>query len=302
MFNGRPTGTAKNVDTIPWAIFRANPDPTSEPSSITGPGPYELHLTQYERRVAQSLLSLVAPDELQMPPKSARRAHASQQPSQVVQASVSSARQGGTPIVAIRDMQVRRIVQLIGQVVRLNDYDSEKTILYITDYTENPALAEFKKDDEDDMNIEGDQYNYMNRRAKRWPGPWGRLNLQVTLWEPHASFARENVREGDLVHLTYVRIKEGLHVGMEAAVHEDRRDSKKVHVRVISADFNEQAQELMSRKEAYWKIRGKPGEDSKKTEKKKKKKTEQKKEARAEEGQRTLPASASLVKKNPRSK
>lgn len=245
-----------------------------------------------------ALLDRIAPDTQSPPSKSARRARVSQQPAQVVEASVTSQKKGGLPTSLIQDVEVRRIVQLLGQVIKMNDWDSEKTILYLTDYTENPSLTDFKKDDEEGE--EGDDFGYMSRRKGNWPGPWGRLTIQVTLWEPHASFAREKVKAGDLVHLTYVRIKEGRGDGIEAAVHEDRRYPEKIHVRVLSPDYNEQAQELMSRRQAYWKIHGKPSDDPKKAEKKKK--NEQKQKAtRMEEGQKALPAATPQVKKNPNS-
>lgn len=297
MFQGKPTGVASQHDMIPWAIFRADSDPTSSPSILSGPVSFDLK--PLERRAASALLDRIAPDTLSPPPKSARRARVSQQPSQVVEASVTSQKKGALPISLIRDVEVRRIVQLLGQVVRQNTFDSEKTILYITDYTENPSLTDFIKDD--GQGEEGDEYNYLSRRKKDWPGPWGQMNIQVTLWEPHASYAREHVKEGDLVHLTYVRIKEGRGDGIEAAVHEDRRFPEKIHVRVISPDYNEQAQELVSRKQAYWKIHGKPSDDSKKAEKKRKKNEQKQKETRMEEGQKTLPAARPVVKKNPSS-
>lgn len=297
MFQGKPTGVASQHDTIPWAIFRANSDPTSSPSILSGPAPFDLK--PLERRAALALLDRIAPDTQSPPPKSARRARVSQQPAQVVEASLTSQKKGGPPISLIQDVEVRRIVQLLGQVVRLNTFDSEKTILYITDYTENTSLMDFKKDDE--SGTEGDGFNYLSRRKRDWPGPWGQLNIQVTLWEPHASYAQEHVNEGDLVHLTYVRIKEGRGDGIEAAVHEDRRFPEKIHVRVVSPDYSEQAQELMSRRQAYWKIHGKPSDDPKRAEKKRKKNEQKQKETRIEEGQKTLPAATPQVKKNPHS-
>lgn len=298
MFQGKPTGVASQHDEIPWAIFRANPDPISSPSIISGPVPFDLK--PLERRFALALLDRIAPDEQLTPPRPTRRARVSQQPSQVVQASAPSQKQGGLPICLIQDVQVRRFTQLLGQVVRLNDYDSEKTILYITDYTANASLMDIKRDDEE-LGTEGDQYGYIARRKKNWPGPWGQLTIQVTLWEPHASFARENVKESNLVHLTYVHIKEGRDDGIEAAVHEDRRYPEKIHVRIVSPDYNEQAQELMSRRQAYWKIHGKPSDDPKKAEKKRKKSGQKQKENHIEEGQRPLLAATSQIKKNPNS-
>lgn len=179
-------------------------------------------------------------------------------------------------------------------------YDTEKCILYITDYTENASLMDIRKEDED-QGTEGDNYGYLSRKKRDWPGPWGQLSIQVTLWEPHASFARENVKAGDLVLLTYVHIKPGRGDKIEAAVHEDKRYPNKIHIRVVSPGHDERARELMDRRKEYWNIHGKPSDDPKKTGKKKK--NEQKKqEIRTEEGQKTLPAATSQTKKNPNSK
>lgn len=295
MFQGKPTGVASQHDKIPWAIFRANPDPTSTPTILSGPAPFDLK--PLERRAALALLDRIAPDMQSPSPKSARRARVAQQQSQLADASVTSQTKGGPPITLIQDVEVRRIVQLLGQVVKLNDIDSEKTILYITDYTANSSLTDFKKDDE--SGEEGDPHNYMGRRKNNWPGPWGQLTIQVTLWQPHASFAREHVKESDLVHLTYVRVKEGRGDCIEAAVHEDRRFPEKIHVRVVSPNYSEQAQKLMSRRQAYWKIHGKPSDDPKKADRKRKKNEQKQKESHIEEGQRTLPAAMPQVKKNP---
>lgn len=301
MFQNKPTGVVSQHEKVSWAILRPNPDPTSVPSFISGPGPFGLEPRPLEKRSAETLLDRIAADVQSTSPKPARRAREPQQPSQVVQASAPSQKQGGLPICLIQNVQSRQFVQLLGQVVRLNTYDCEKTILYFTDYTTNTSLMDIKKDDDDDLGTDGDQYGYISRRKKNWPGPWGQLTIQVTLWEPHAGFARENVREGDLVHLTYVRIKDGRGAGIEAAVHEDRRYPEKIHVRVVSPGYNEHAQELMNRRQAYWKIHGKPSDDPKKAEKKRKKNEQKQKGNRIEEGQKTLPAPSAQIKKNPRS-
>ena len=104
-------------------------------------------------------------------------------------------------------MKVGRLTQLLGQVVKMNTYDSNKTLIYLTDYTTNTSLIDIRKDD-NESGVEGDEYGYLSRKKQNWPGPWGQLSIQVALWEPHASFAREYVKEGSLVHLTYVHVKD----------------------------------------------------------------------------------------------
>lgn len=211
-------------------------------------------------------------------------------------------KRGGLPFHLIQDVQVNNLAQLLGQVVRLNTYDSEKCLMYLTDYTSNAGLMDIKKQDEDEQGPEGDEYNYMARKKKDWPGPWGQLTIQVAVWEPHASFVRERVKAGDLVLLTYVRIKAGrFEGGIEAAVHEDKRYPEKIHVRIVSPNYDERSRELLDRRKEYWAIHGKPSDDPKKAEKKKKSE-QKKKEVRKEEGQKTLTVATSQNKKNPHSR
>lgn len=204
------------------------------------------------------------------------------------------------PLELIQDVQPGPFVQILGQVVKIKTYDSEKCIMYFTDYTSNENLVDIKKDDEDDMGTEGDSYDYLSRRKKNWPGPWGKMTIQVTLWEPHATFARTHVKDGQLVLLTYTRIKSGYNGGIEAAVHQDKRYPNKIHLKLISND-DDRAQDLMERRKEYWKIHGKPSEDPKKASRKKKNE-QKKKEEKLEEGQKPLSLPAPRKNTNQHSK
>lgn len=210
----------------------------------------------------------------------------------------------------IQDVKAGRLTQLLGQVVKMNTFDSDKTLVYLTDYTINTSLMDIKKDDEED-GVEGDAYGYLSRKKKNWPGPWGQLTLQVALWEPHASFAREYVKEGNLLHLTYVHVKDDRSGGLEAAVHRDKRFEDKIHVHVISDDYDERARELLDRRKAYWKIHGKPKvqSDPNTNEKRAEKKSEKQKrskqkaqEVRREEGQTVLLKPTAQKRPNPNGK
>lgn len=229
--------------------------------------------------------------------QSARRQASPQQPSQVVQAfKTTSNMRSDLPLALIKNAQPGPFIQLLGQVVKMNTFDSEKCIMYLTDYTSNESLMDIKKDDEDDMGPEGDTYDYLSRRRKNWPGPWGRMTIQVILWEPHATFARVHVKEGQLVLLTYTRIKPGHYSGLEAVVHRDKRYPNKIHVKLISND-DDRARDLMERRKEYWKIHGKPSDDPKKSSKKKNE--QKKKEEKVEEGQKelSLPAPGKAINK-----
>lgn len=293
IYQNKPTGVVSQQSQVPWAIFRPEPTLNSSPFIISGPTPFEPSLKEKDQ--AQSLLDRVSAEGISvqqpMPPSVPVFRQSSH-----VQASAPVPKSGGLPCVPIGSAKVRLLCQLLGQVVTLNTYDSEKCQLYLTDFTENEELVNYKKpgEDDDESGPEGDRFNYVQKK-KNWPGPWGKLTIQVTLWEPHATYAREHLKAGDIALLTYARIKEG-RGGLEASVHEDRRFPEKIHVRKMNDDSDERVQELMNRRTEYWKIHGEPKPDTKKA-KKRNKKVEQKKEARKEEGQLTMPA-ASRIKLN----
>ena len=293
IYQNKPTGVVSHRSNVSWAIFRPEPSSSSSPFITSGPIPYEPSLK--ERDLAQSLLDRVSAEAISVQQPTSHSVPAFQKSSHV-QASVPTAKSGGLPYIPIQFAKVRLLCQLLGQVVNLNTYDSEKSILYLTDFTENEGLVNYKKpgEDDDESGPEGDRFNYI-QKTKNWSGPWGKFTIRVTLWEPHASYAREHLKPGDIVLLTYVHIKEARD-GLEAAVHEDKKFPEKVHVRKVDGDNDERVRELMKRRTEYWKIHGEPKADTKKA-KKRNKRVEQKKEARKEEGQLTMPA-ASRIKLN----
>lgn len=300
MFNDKPIGVASQHDTVPWAILRSDLDPSSTPSIYTGPTSFSLQPP--EKRAAMTLLDGVAMAEPATVTQPVRKEVAPQWQSQVVEASVTTPPPNrGLPLQLIQDLQPGPFVQILGQVVRMSTHDSEKCFLHLTDYTSNESLTDIKKDGEDDMGTEGDTYDYLSRKRKNWPGPWGKMTIQVVLWEPHATFARGHVKEGQLVLLTYTRIKPGNYSGLEAIVHQDKRYPNKIHIQPISND-DDRAKELMERRKEYWKIHGKPSDDPKKTARKKKIEQKKKKEEKIEEGQKPLSLPAPGRTNNPHSK
>ncbi|KAJ6099176.1 hypothetical protein N7467_000711 [Penicillium canescens] len=295
IYQNKPTGVVSQQESVLWVVFRPEPGPGSSLSITSGPVPFEPSL--WEKDQAQALLDRVSAEGHIVQPSTSRSVPVSQRPSHVVQASASTPK-SGLPFSLIKDVKPGKFAQLLGQAVKLDTYDSEKCLMLMTDYTENPQLEDYKKpgEEEDESGPEGDQFNYLARRRKDWPGPWGQLTIQVTLWEPHATYAREHIKPGDLVLLTYVRIKEGR--GLEAAVHEDRKYPEKLHIKALKGGHDERAQALMKRRAEYWKIHGEPKADTKNAKKRNKKAQEQKKEAKKEAGQLILPA-ATRTKLNP---
>ncbi|KAJ5952692.1 uncharacterized protein N7479_011105 [Penicillium vulpinum] len=293
IYQNKPTGVVSQNSNVSWVIFRPEPSLGSSPFITSGPIPFEPSLKEKDQ--AQSLLDFVSTKGTTVRQSTSYSVPAFQQFSHVLIPN-STPKSGGLPYVHIQSAKVGKLCQLLGQVVNLNTYDSEKCLLYLTDFTENEELVNYKKpgEEDDESGPEGDRFNYIQKK-KNWPGPWGKLTIQVTLWEPHATYAREHIKPGDITLLTYARIKEG-RGGLEAAVHEDRKYPEKIHLRKVDSDADERVQELMNRRAEYWKIHGEPKTDTKKA-KKRNKKVEQKKEAQKEEGQLTMPA-ASRIKLN----
>ncbi|KAJ5295589.1 hypothetical protein PENANT_c001G08974 [Penicillium antarcticum] len=295
IYQNKPTGVVSQQESVSWIVFRPEPGPGSSLSTTTGPVPFEPSL--WEKDQAQALLDLVTAEGHIVQPSISRSVPVSQKSSQVIQASTSNPK-FGLPFSLIKDVKPGKFAQLLGQAIKLETHDSEKSLILMTDYTENPQLDDYKKpwEEDDEPGPDGDPFNYLTRRQKDWPGPFGQLTIRVTLWEPHATYAREHVKPGDIVLLTYVRIKENR--GLEASVHEDRRFPEKIHIKVLNGGHDEREQALLKRRAEYWKIHGEPKADTKNAKKRNKKAQEQQKAAKKEAGQLILPA-ATGTKLNP---
>ncbi|EPS32783.1 hypothetical protein PDE_07743 [Penicillium oxalicum 114-2] len=294
-YNDRPTGVASQHDHVQWAIFRTESDPNSIPTILTGPSPFSLNGA--EERIARRLLDS-APKHASISQRTdVRRAPVSQERSRAVSASVApSPLKNGLPLRLIQDIQPGPFVQILGQVVRMNTFDSEKCMMHLTDYTTNESLVEIEEDGDENGGVEGDSFGYLSRKRKNWPGPWGKMTIQAVLWEPHATFARSHVKEGQIVLLTYTRIKPGNYSGLEAVVHQDKRYPDKIHIKLIS-DSDELAQELLARRKAYWKIHGKPSNIAASSSSKKKKKTSAKKDLDERKAEEQKPLSLPAARK-----
>ncbi|KAG9197590.1 hypothetical protein G6514_001253 [Epicoccum nigrum] len=119
-------------------------------------------------------------------------------------------------------------------------YTNHGTVeLKVTDYTANKHLYEYVDPEID------------RERAWRrdWRGPFGQVTMNVTLYEPHATWARGNIRDGDFIFLRNLRTKQSRSNLLEGVLHEDRDMPDQVDVRKL---FNESAiEEIEKRRAAY---------------------------------------------------
>src|ERR1700733_4495309 len=143
---------------------------------------------------------------------------------------------------------------LLGEVRKSfeNDFCVE---LSITDYTTNKALYNYAYGCDED-GTEGDQFGYLMGKQKTWPGPWGKMTMNVRMWDAHANFARSHVKLGDFVFLRNVHVgtgKDGKHY-MEGKLRGDPNDLDRVGVKVYrprDAERDVRMKELLARKRDY---------------------------------------------------
>lgn len=141
----------------------------------------------------------------------------------------------------IQDVVVGNYYNLITEVVKSYSAGLGTLDLYVTDYTVNKDLFLY----DDPMFAGEDGF----RSSSQWKGPPGQITMQIRLWDPHASYAQENIREGDYISLTDVHIKLSQADKLEGALHQDQRYYEKIKVRKIT--YAQQYEELEKRKKDY---------------------------------------------------
>lgn len=150
----------------------------------------------------------------------------------------------------LQDVKDKKFADLVVQIVR-EPYDlGDKICLWVSDYTENVAFFNRTEDGAqlaDGMPYrDGDPYGYTDKFSRKsaqrtqadgaWLGPYGKRSIQLTCWEPHANFIRENVHANDWVRLRNVQIGYGHNsFNIEGFVREDRDFPSRVCVDVLDA-------------------------------------------------------------------
>ena len=153
----------------------------------------------------------------------------------------------------LRDARDAGFYDIIVQVTQ-DPYDSvDRLTLWVTDYTENDRFFHHKLDPSGlDHGVDGDPYGYTTKHrvttAKSWPGPFGKRSLQVTCYDPHATFIRAvaGVKGGDWIKLRNVQVKYGRNGNnLEGFLREDQRYPDHIGVEVL--DTNHQNDDTVDR-------------------------------------------------------
>lgn len=250
MEGGQPLGIAAGVREIKWAVFQANQDPMSHGSALSGPVPFE---PTYKEKTFASSLQAASPTTFR-----------------TISTSKPSVTQGQTPTLAsnsqlkfslLKDVKDRQYVDLVGEIVKIHSNDSEKLALYFTDYTSNDNFFCYvsENDDEPGYGREGDEYNYQPRPKSKWKGPSGRMTIQITLWEPHASYVRDKFKENDILRLKNVRIKGSRVEGgiLEGVIHTDRDNPRSANAFTVDFKNDHRVIQLLARREDFQKAHSK---------------------------------------------
>lgn len=129
-----------------------------------------------------------------------------------------SARTHGRPTLCVKDIRERVFCDLYGYVVKTYQSRDDAYTVYLTDYTSNDELHDY---------VYGET---------QWNGPFGKLTIQITLWDAHATFAVKHVREDLFICLRNVNGKRSPAGTLEGAVRGERDNPRKVNVLVIEND------------------------------------------------------------------
>ena len=182
----------------------------------------------------------------------------------------------------IKDIADSRFSDLVVEIIKIYPCTDGSVEVYVTDYTNNGLLFHYHNPEEDSKLNDTDglrQYSGFLKK-NRWPGPFGKMTLQIKIWPPHSPWLHENVKEEDYVFLRNVRVKTSLDARLEGSLHVDKQYPSRVDVQVLKLNDPEVVQ-VLKRKQDYWKeLRSNPfmnkGEPMTKAERKRRKRKEKK--------------------------
>lgn len=122
--------------------------------------------------------------------------------------------------------------------------------LYVTDYTSNNMIYDYQFSDGGNGYRDGDTFGYSKPAKRDWPGP--KMVIKVEAWPPHSFFADEQVKEGDFVKLSNVRVKLSRQGSMEANLWQDNIRPERIQIEKIQPGISTVGQALLERRDAYW--------------------------------------------------
>lgn len=150
--------------------------------------------------------------------------------------------------------------------------------LWVTDYTENDAFYPMLEHGASD-GLYDDPMGYAPKEDREWKGPTGKMSLQVTCWEPHASAIRSRVNSGTYIRMRNVQVKFGRNgANLEGFLRGDMRNPGKVLIEVLDPlddpeDIDPKLKALLYRRRDYMRAKKRSEDTATKEEESKKRKT-----------------------------
>ncbi|RDL39800.1 uncharacterized protein BP5553_04140 [Venustampulla echinocandica] len=163
----------------------------------------------------------------------------------------------------MKDLKPDCFYNILGEVIKVYDNNSERITVYMSDYTPNNKFYNYAWGENPPPNDrDEDEYRYVKRKPRSetdqaWPGPYGKLSIQLTVFDENAEFFREKVKENHWVLLRNVQIKDTSGY-LEGKLRGDRdRFEGKVQVEVIKWSAEDEQndprwEEAVARKHAWW--------------------------------------------------
>ncbi|KAL1861494.1 hypothetical protein VTK73DRAFT_7068 [Phialemonium thermophilum] len=143
----------------------------------------------------------------------------------------------------LQDVRDGKFHDLVVQVVR-DPFDlGDKITLYVSDYTENSSFFNYTWEGVRDLDL-GESHGYGSQgptsSGKQWIGPYGKKAMQVTCYEPHASYIRSEVKVGSWIELQNVQMKFGRNGAyLEGYLREDQ-NARSHRIRVRAFDISDE--------------------------------------------------------------
>ncbi|KAI1310053.1 hypothetical protein F5Y03DRAFT_346684 [Xylaria venustula] len=147
-----------------------------------------------------------------------------------------------------------KFCDVIVNVVKAPFDEMERTTLWVSDYTENDSFYKFSWDGANGDSTDIDA-------TSQWTGPFGKRSMQVTCFEPHASFVNSEVELGQWIRIRNLHIKFGGNgLNLEGKLHGDRNFTRR-QIDVLKWDGGEHCdprlKEAIRRKREYEKLKKK---------------------------------------------
>lgn len=161
----------------------------------------------------------------------------------------------------LKDVKSDQFCNVIGQVVKIFQ-DCNYLTIYLSDYTANPGFYNYvwpghgNRDD-----CEGDNYGHLKHKpnsTKEWPGPFGKMVIQITIFDYHAQFITDHVKTDDFVLLKNLQVKYSKTGScLEGYLRGDREREGQVQVEILGKHDDppgmcSRHKEAIRRKREWW--------------------------------------------------